>query len=358
MIEVAALLSLIAALLSEADDDRPAMRALGLGTRTWEPRHQVFFLRFSDDEPNWRTPKKTKLLLPSDIDSQMRALLELLVDRLGGRVDKELRFSPAGWSEPEPQRYADPDDVQQLLRHVGLTGWVDRESHFLTIDGEGWVLRVEGWGESCVSEGVGPWSGTPRWREQEMDTSCPTPDEEDFLSYCVAESLLRAQTIAEGETDGPPDDPEEWVLDLWIGAVDPDDVFPLVSIQLWRTGRWQKTKDGRLVGFRAMRYDPVRHEAISGADSRQRVSLIPGADHTMTGRGFFLTNTARHALDYYANHDWNVLLVYAFDPSDHTGGDLQGRDTEISVRRGELLEFQIYDENGDIWTGEIPPVGP
>lgn len=353
MIEAVALLSLVAGLLSEAEDVRPAMRALGLGTRTWEPKYQVFFLRFSDDEPHWRSPRKAVPSLPNDLDEGMKEFLSRLVDHLSGRVDEPVQWSPAGWSEPEPTSHADHDDVERVLRHAGLTGWVDQGEHFLTIDVEGgWQIKVEGWGESCISEGVGPWSGSPRWRAKQGDPSCPAPDEEEFLSYCVAEALLRAQTIAEGEPDGPPGDAEEWVLDLWAGAVDPDEVFPLVSIQVWRTGgKWQKTKDGRLVGFRVARYDPARHEAISGADSRLRVPLEVGGIHSFPGRGMFLTNAAQHAIDHYAVHDLNVLLVYAFDLADHTGGALTGMtDTEISVAKGTLLEFQIYDDAGEVLT--------
>lgn len=102
---------------------------------------------------------------------------------------------------------------------------------------------------------------------------------------------------------------------------------------------WQQTPDGRLVGYRCMRYDPKRHRAVSGADSRQWVSLTPGDVHTMSGRGFFLTNSPDHAIDYYAVHDDNVILAYAFDPADLTGGHIGGTDTEISVTRGELLGF-------------------
>lgn len=361
MIVATALLTAIAALLSEAEDVRPAMRAIGLGTRTWEPRHRVFFIRFSEDEPHWRTPKK-RLTLPDELGPQFRDLIERLVDHLGGRVPLGVRLSPSGWTEFsndwQPSE-ADPGAVELFLERAGLEARVSDRDDFLTIEGDGWVLRVEGWCESCVSEGFGPWSTNPRWRTPDPDASWPSTDEgEDFLAHCVAESKLRIDTIAEGKSDGPPEDATEWVLDLWIGASDPRETYDVVQIQLWRTGKWGRTKDGRLVGYRVMRYDPVRHEAVSGADSRQRVPLVSGETHTMTGRGFFLTNSAQHALDYYAGHDWNVLMVYAFDPADHTGGDIHGRDTEISVRKGELLEWQLHDENGDVWTGGMPPVEP
>lgn len=106
---------------------------------------------------------------------------------------------------------------------------------------------------------------------------------------------------------------------------------------------WRKLKDGRLVGFRAMRYDVQRHCAVSGADKRQRVTLRCGEIHSMTGRGFFLTHDPQHAIDYYAHHDHNILLAYAFEVEDVTSGSLMDRETEISVSRGELLGYLIGD---------------
>ena len=109
---------------------------------------------------------------------------------------------------------------------------------------------------------------------------------------------------------------------------------------------WEKVSGGKLVGYKVMRYDPETGEAVSGADSRLRLPLRKGATHRMPGQGIFLAPTEKYVLDYYAEHDFNVLLKYEFDPATITFGNLEDRQPEIAVPRAKVLDFTLYDEEG------------
>lgn len=100
---------------------------------------------------------------------------------------------------------------------------------------------------------------------------------------------------------------------------------------------------GWLIGWRVAGYDPVHQEAISGADSRQRVPLVRGTVHRLRGKGMFLAADADYVRDYYAVHEHNVLCQYRFHPSDVTFGELTDRQPEIAVRAAELVDFEVLD---------------
>ncbi len=110
---------------------------------------------------------------------------------------------------------------------------------------------------------------------------------------------------------------------------------------------WDTTSTGQLIGYKVMGYDRKSGRAISGADSRINLPLKKGAVHRMRHPGIFLGSSAKYVLDYYAVHEYNVLLSYAFDPEDVTTGDLHDREPEITVSQGKLLSFAVYDEEGD-----------
>jgi hypothetical protein len=100
---------------------------------------------------------------------------------------------------------------------------------------------------------------------------------------------------------------------------------------------------GYLVGWRVMRYDPKRGDAVSGADSRQRVPLVKGVATRLRGIGMFLGSTAAYVQDYYGGNDHNVLMRYAFRRADVTRGNLLDREPEIAVREAILLDWTIFD---------------
>lgn len=110
---------------------------------------------------------------------------------------------------------------------------------------------------------------------------------------------------------------------------------------------WQRTRDGRLVGFRVMHYDTIRGVAVSTYDSEISVPLERGAVHRMAGRGMYLANTPEFVVDHYAISGHDVLMVYAFDERDMISGQLTDRESEITVRRAELLDFFIGEAEDD-----------
>ncbi len=114
-------------------------------------------------------------------------------------------------------------------------------------------------------------------------------------------------------------------------------------------GPWKILPDGRLLGYRAWRYDPDTNEAISGADSRQRAPLSKGIVHRLSGKGMFLASSRQYVLDYYAGNELNAICRYAFEPSSVTSGSLTDREPEISVREAELLGYDVVDGDGEPW---------
>lgn len=109
---------------------------------------------------------------------------------------------------------------------------------------------------------------------------------------------------------------------------------------------FEKLPDGRLVGYRVARYEDGK--AISGADSRQSAELTPGSTVQFPGRGAFVTSKPQHAVDYYAVHDNNVIQKVAFDPADVSSGDLHDKEPEVSVRKAEVLDSEVFAD------GETP----
>lgn len=107
---------------------------------------------------------------------------------------------------------------------------------------------------------------------------------------------------------------------------------------------FESLPDGRLVGWRAARYQGGY--AVSGADSRQRARLRRGEVTSFTGAGMFLANDRQYVIDYYAGHDQNVVMRYAFRPEDVVRGSLEDAQAEVSVREAELLAFEVLRNNG------------
>jgi len=132
---------------------------------------------------------------------------------------------------------------------------------------------------------------------------------------------------------------------MWAGT-DLNEWFYTPSIGSRAT--WTPGPSKTLVGWRAMRYDPARNQAISGANSRIRLPVRAG-EHTMPGLGIFLAPHPKYVLDHYADHDHTVLLKYAFDPAAIRFGNLTDRQAEIAVPRARLLKWWSWSED------EAPP---
>ena len=96
------------------------------------------------------------------------------------------------------------------------------------------------------------------------------------------------------------------------------------------------------IGYRCMRYDPTTGKAISGANSREYITLKQGMiiDYD---EGHFITPYAQYAIDYYGVHDHNVLLAVQFNEADILSGDMDDRDPEISVSKSILKDFKTFE---------------
>lgn len=98
---------------------------------------------------------------------------------------------------------------------------------------------------------------------------------------------------------------------------------------------------GRLLGYRLMRYDPTTHEAITRIGRPIRLPLVRGRVHRLPGKGMFLSNSEAYVRDYYAGHDHEVLLTYAFDPKTVTSGSMDDREPEITVPEATLVDWVV-----------------
>lgn len=103
---------------------------------------------------------------------------------------------------------------------------------------------------------------------------------------------------------------------------------------------FEKLQDGRLLGYRVSRQEGDK--AVSGADSRQASDIAPGSVIQFQGNGAYLAANPRHAIDYYAVHDNNVIQKVAFKPEDIISGNTQDSDATLSVSEGEVLDSETF----------------
>ena len=103
---------------------------------------------------------------------------------------------------------------------------------------------------------------------------------------------------------------------------------------------FERLPDDRLVGYRVSNYEGGK--AISGADSRQSADTTPGSEIKFPGKGVFLASNPKHATDYYAVHDNNVIQKLAFKEADITSGSIHDKDPEVSVKGAEVLESEVF----------------
>jgi hypothetical protein len=107
-------------------------------------------------------------------------------------------------------------------------------------------------------------------------------------------------------------------------------------------GSFQTLGDGRLIGYRVSRAKDGA--AVSGADSRQKWGVSSGEIVELSGKGVFVGATPEYVAGYYGSHDQNVIQRIAFNESDITSGSIHDLEPEISVKRGEVLESEVFGE--------------
>jgi hypothetical protein len=187
MLEIA-FVTLLAAFLSDAEDYLDDMRSVGRGKtgQHWEPEKRLVLARKIDKEPWWVTEHR-----PVSV--------------------------PGG----DPQLVLLVLEVLRSLKPGFRQGGTVRRGR--------WLVEVEGWSGACVDEGWGPWSGCAPWREG-VDPSAFLPEDDEFLANCIAEDMIRKMAIEPGYMDGPPLGAKRWLLDLWLGAIEP---HYLVQVRVW-----------------------------------------------------------------------------------------------------------------------------
>lgn len=95
-------------------------------------------------------------------------------------------------------------------------------------------------------------------------------------------------------------------------------------------------RTGLLTGWKVMRHDPDTGKAVSGADSRQRLTPSPGRVLTMPG-GTWLGLDPDYVATHYAVHDRNVMLELRFARSDVLSGCLDDVEAELRVRAARIV---------------------
>jgi len=101
----------------------------------------------------------------------------------------------------------------------------------------------------------------------------------------------------------------------------------------------------KMIGWKVMCYDPASGQAISGADSRIRIDILPGTVITMPGQGIWMSTGQDHVISHYAVHDQNVLLELEFDPAGLIHGNLEDREPEFTTRSARVISAQILPED-------------
>jgi len=100
----------------------------------------------------------------------------------------------------------------------------------------------------------------------------------------------------------------------------------------------------RLLGYKVMRHK--NGYAVSMADPRQSFMLKKGAVVGLSGQGIFLSLNKQYVITYYAGNDENAIITFEFDPKDVTWGNLTDRETEFTVSKARIKDFEItYDDD-------------
>jgi hypothetical protein len=106
------------------------------------------------------------------------------------------------------------------------------------------------------------------------------------------------------------------------------------------------SKPNTMVGFRVMELDPETNNIISEADSRIVKKLQKGEFSYGERGGFFVGNRPSYVYDFYGNNELSAILEIEFkesDVEDKYKKNLIDRDPEISVKSGEIVDFEIFN---------------
>jgi len=104
------------------------------------------------------------------------------------------------------------------------------------------------------------------------------------------------------------------------------------------------------IGYKVLPYDPKSRTLYSGANSRIKLDARKNSTHSMSGKGIFLSNSKEYVLDYYAYHEYNAVVKYAFKLENVTNNrqQLYDREPEITVSEARVLEIEVYDEDHNL----------
>lgn len=86
-----------------------------------------------------------------------------------------------------------------------------------------------------------------------------------------------------------------------------------------------------MIGWKVMRFDAIKNELVSGADSRLTFPAQRGRI-SMPGQGIWMGLSARYVVEHYSVHDNEALIALQFDPDAVLHGNITDREPEFTVR--------------------------
>jgi len=101
-----------------------------------------------------------------------------------------------------------------------------------------------------------------------------------------------------------------------------------------------------MTAWKIMALSDDRTTLISGADSRLRLLLRPGALR-MPAPGLWMSTDRDYVLDHYLVHDRNALLELRFSPKDVASGNVHDAQNEFAVPLVHLVRWELLDAEGD-----------
>ncbi len=91
-----------------------------------------------------------------------------------------------------------------------------------------------------------------------------------------------------------------------------------------------------------MRY--YNGNAVSGADKRQKFKPKKGLIVRFSGLGIFLSPNEEYVKTYYCgSNDVDIFLTFEINLNDITSGNLEDRESEITVSQAKLIKWEIIE---------------